>query len=70
MILPEVQVAFDFAVGLLGPHGTMCVVSFPNEGFRFSCSDIVFRDIKIIGRTTVSVVYSVGLIGRGTDWTA
>lgn len=56
VILPEVQVAFDFAVGLLGPHGTMCVVSFPNEGFRFSCSDIVFRDIKIIGRTTVSVV--------------
>jgi D-arabinose 1-dehydrogenase-like Zn-dependent alcohol dehydrogenase len=49
IILPEVQAAFDFAVKLLGIHGTMCVVSFPNEGFRFSCADIVFRHINIIG---------------------
>jgi alcohol dehydrogenase, propanol-preferring len=49
IILPEVQTAFDFAVKLVGSQGTMCVVSFPNEGFRFSCADVVFRDVKIIG---------------------
>jgi D-arabinose 1-dehydrogenase-like Zn-dependent alcohol dehydrogenase len=63
VILPEVQVAFDFAVGLLGLHGTMCVVSFPNEGFRFSCSDVVFRDIKIIGTSP-----PFDLVGWGADW--
>ena len=54
VILPEVQVAFDFAVKLVGIHGTMCVVSFPNEGFRFSCADVVFRNIKIIGTASLN----------------
>jgi propanol-preferring alcohol dehydrogenase len=49
VILPEVQAAFDQAVKLLATHGTMCVVSFPVDGFKFSCTDIVFRNIKIIG---------------------
>jgi D-arabinose 1-dehydrogenase-like Zn-dependent alcohol dehydrogenase len=49
VILPEAQAAFDFAVNLLDVGGTMCVVSFPASGFRFSCGDVVFRDIKIIG---------------------
>ena len=50
IILPETQKAFDMAVGMLDVGGTMCVVSFPNEGFRFSCADVVFRNIKIIGK--------------------
>jgi|SRR5579862_1384659 len=49
VILPEVQAAFDQAVSLLGIGGTMCVVSFPVKGFHFSCADVVFRNIKIIG---------------------
>jgi len=49
VILPEVQAAFDQAVSLVGVCGTMCVVSFPVNGFHFSCADIVFRNIKIIG---------------------
>jgi D-arabinose 1-dehydrogenase-like Zn-dependent alcohol dehydrogenase len=49
VILPEVQAAFDMAVKLVVIGGTMCVVSFPNEGFKFSCADVVFRNIKIIG---------------------
>jgi D-arabinose 1-dehydrogenase-like Zn-dependent alcohol dehydrogenase len=49
IILPDVQVAFDFSIQLLGIHGIMCVVSFPAGGFRFSCDDVVFRDVRIIG---------------------
>jgi len=49
IILPEVQVAFDMAISLLDIGGTMCIVSFPTDGFRFSCADVVFRDIHIIG---------------------
>ena len=53
VMLPEVQAAFDMAVKLLDVGGTMCVVSFPNEGFRFSCADVVFRNIKIIGTASL-----------------
>ena len=49
IILPEVQSAFDQAVQLVDVGGTVCVVSFPVSGFRFSCGDVVFRNIKIIG---------------------
>jgi D-arabinose 1-dehydrogenase-like Zn-dependent alcohol dehydrogenase len=49
VILPEVQAAFDMAVKLVGIGGTMYIVSFPNEGFKFSCADVVFRNIRIIG---------------------
>jgi D-arabinose 1-dehydrogenase-like Zn-dependent alcohol dehydrogenase len=55
VILPEVQAAFDFAIKLVGVHGTMCVVSFPAEGFHFYCADIVFRNIKIIGLSRLGV---------------
>ncbi|KAF2221514.1 putative alcohol dehydrogenase [Elsinoe ampelina] len=49
LILPESQRAFDYGIKLVKNHGTCVVVSFPAAGFQFSCQDIVFRDIKIIG---------------------
>jgi D-arabinose 1-dehydrogenase-like Zn-dependent alcohol dehydrogenase len=61
VILPEVQAAFDMAMKLVGIHGTMCVVSFPSEGFKFSCADVVFRNIKIIG-------LSLGMMGINCRW--
>lgn len=63
VILPEVQPAFDMAVQLLGVHGTMCIVSFPVGGFKFSCADIVFRNIKIIGMSSFDGLTVGGLIG-------
>jgi propanol-preferring alcohol dehydrogenase len=62
VILPEVQAAFDMAVKLLDINGTMCVVSFPVDGFKFSCADVVFRNIKIIGMP-LSWLMLGGLIG-------
>ncbi|KAF4553929.1 Alcohol dehydrogenase GroES-like domain-containing protein 2 [Elsinoe fawcettii] len=49
LILPESQRAFDYGIKLVKNHGICVVVSFPPSGFQFSCQDIVFRDIKIIG---------------------
>ncbi|PNS20505.1 Alcohol dehydrogenase 3, mitochondrial [Sphaceloma murrayae] len=49
LILPESQRAFDYGIKLVKNHGKCIVVSFPASGFHFSCQDIVFRDIQIIG---------------------
>ncbi|EMD96769.1 hypothetical protein COCC4DRAFT_142424 [Bipolaris maydis ATCC 48331] len=48
IFLPESQAAFDYGIQLLRNHGTMVVVSFPDE-LKFSAKDLVFRDIKVIG---------------------
>ena len=66
IILPEVQPAFDMAISLLDIGGTMCIVSFPNDGFRFSCADVVFRDIHIIGM----LKYLTGFNSRRIYWTS
>ncbi|GAP90940.2 putative alcohol dehydrogenase [Rosellinia necatrix] len=49
VVLPESQAAFDYGVGLLRNRGRCVVVSFPRAGFRFSCDDVVFRGISIVG---------------------
>lgn len=49
IMLPESQAAFDFGMKLLRRHGNCCVVSFPQNGFRFDAQDLIFRDIKIVG---------------------
>ncbi|OAL37374.1 hypothetical protein AYO20_03223 [Fonsecaea nubica] len=49
IILPENQRAFQYGVDLLRNHGTCLVVSFPEKGFHFAASDVIFRDIRIIG---------------------
>lgn len=49
LILPESQEAFDYGVALLRNHGKCVVVSFPKEGFRVAATDVVFRDISIVG---------------------
>ncbi|EUC49658.1 hypothetical protein COCMIDRAFT_84009 [Bipolaris oryzae ATCC 44560] len=48
IFLPESQAAFDYGMQLLRNHGTIVVVSFPDE-LIFSAKDLVFRDIKVIG---------------------
>ena len=49
LLLPESQAAFDTGMKLLKNHGTMVVVSFPQNGFHFSAHDLVFRDIALVG---------------------
>ncbi|KAK5401757.1 hypothetical protein LTR06_010864 [Exophiala xenobiotica] len=49
LVLPESPTAFDYGVKLLRNHGTCVVVSFPEEPFRISGKDLVFRDISVIG---------------------
>lgn len=49
IILPESQQAFDYGIRLLKNHSKCVVVSFPKDGFKFSCSDVVFRDISVVG---------------------
>ncbi|TKX26219.1 alcohol dehydrogenase-like protein 2 [Elsinoe australis] len=49
LILPESQRAFDYGIKLVKNHGKCIVVSFPSSGFHFSCQEVVFRDIQIIG---------------------
>ncbi|GAB7349596.1 hypothetical protein MBLNU459_g0285t1 [Dothideomycetes sp. NU459] len=49
LILPESQGAFDYGMQLLRNHGKCVVVSFPAQGFHISASDIVFRDISVVG---------------------
>jgi propanol-preferring alcohol dehydrogenase len=49
IILPESQAAFDTGMKLLKNHGTMVIVSFPENGFHFSARDLVFRDISLVG---------------------
>lgn len=49
IILPENQASFDYGVTLLRNHGLCVVVSFPEEGFRVSARDLVFRDISVKG---------------------
>ena len=49
LILPESQRAFDYAAPLARKAGTVCVVSFPVEGFKISSQEVVFRDVRIRG---------------------
>lgn len=49
LILPESQKAFDYGVALLRNHGKCIVVSFPEKGFHVAATDLVFRDISIVG---------------------
>ncbi|SCO75830.1 uncharacterized protein FRV6_00042 [Fusarium oxysporum] len=49
ILLPESQRAFDAGMKLLRNHGTMVVVSFPNDKLQVSAHDLVFRDIEVVG---------------------
>lgn len=49
IFLPESQAAFDLGMKLLKHHGTIVVVSFPDEALRVSAKDLVFRDISLVG---------------------
>ncbi|PMD41327.1 alcohol dehydrogenase-like protein [Hyaloscypha variabilis F] len=49
LILPENQRGFDYGMKLLRNHGKCVVLSFPTSGFQVSASDLVFRDIQVIG---------------------
>ena len=49
LILPESQKAFDYAAPLARKAGTVCIVSFPVDGFKISSHEIVFRDVRIRG---------------------
>lgn len=49
ILLPESQAAFDQGMALLRNHGVMVVVSFPNKKLEVSASDLVFRDISVVG---------------------
>ncbi|KAM0713415.1 hypothetical protein Q7P37_010377 [Cladosporium fusiforme] len=49
ILLPDSQKAFDLGMEILRNHGTMVVVSFPKEKLAVSASDVVFRDITIVG---------------------
>jgi D-arabinose 1-dehydrogenase-like Zn-dependent alcohol dehydrogenase len=49
LILPESQKAFDYAAPLAKKAGTVCIVSFPVEGFRIKSNEIVFRDVRYRG---------------------
>jgi len=49
LILPESQKAFDYAVPLAKKRGTVCIVSFPVDGFRIPSNEIVFRDVRFKG---------------------
>ncbi|KAK4463002.1 chaperonin 10-like protein, partial [Cladorrhinum samala] len=54
IMLPESQRAFDYGIELLRRHGKCVVVSFPEKGFHISASDVVFRDISIVGSLVAS----------------
>lgn len=49
ILLPESQAALDLGMELLRNHGVMVVVSFPKELIHVSASDLVFRNISIVG---------------------
>jgi len=49
LILPESQKAFDYAAPLARKAGTVCIVSFPADGFKISSNEVVFRDVRIRG---------------------
>lgn len=49
IVLPEAQAGFDYGMQLLRNHGKCVVVSFPDEGFRLSARDLVFRGITVVG---------------------
>ncbi|KIX94349.1 uncharacterized protein Z520_10059 [Fonsecaea multimorphosa CBS 102226] len=49
IVLPENQLAFNYAMKLLGNHGTCVVVSFPEDGFKVDAKDLVYRDIRLMG---------------------
>jgi D-arabinose 1-dehydrogenase-like Zn-dependent alcohol dehydrogenase len=49
LILPESQKAFDYAAPLARKAGTVCIVSFPVNGFKISSNEVVFRDVRIRG---------------------
>lgn len=49
IILTESQRAFDYGLQLLRNHGVCCVLSFPEPGFLFKPSDLIFRDLSLIG---------------------
>jgi len=49
LILPESQRAFDYAAPLARKSGTVCIVSFPVDGFKISSNEVVFRDVRIRG---------------------
>ncbi|KAK9475821.1 alcohol dehydrogenase-like protein [Lipomyces japonicus] len=49
IILPEVQEAFEYGISLLHDHATLCLVSFPKDGFHLDARSVVYRDLKVIG---------------------
>ena len=49
IILPESQASLDYGMKLLRNHGICVIVSFPENGFRISPRDLVFRDIRVVG---------------------
>lgn len=49
IILPEVQVSFDYGMKLLRNHATCVAVSIPPAGWHVSAVDLVFRDITVKG---------------------
>jgi propanol-preferring alcohol dehydrogenase len=49
LILPENQQGFDYGMNLLRNHGKCVVLSFPAFGFQVSATDLVFRDIQVLG---------------------
>jgi threonine dehydrogenase-like Zn-dependent dehydrogenase len=58
LILPESQRAFDYAAPLARKSGTVCIVSFPVEGFRISSQEVVFRDVRIRGTFLTDSIYA------------
>jgi len=64
LILPESQRAFDFAAPLARKAGTVCVVSFPVEGFKISSQEVVFRDVRIRGIPWISLPRSSSPLRR------
>jgi D-arabinose 1-dehydrogenase-like Zn-dependent alcohol dehydrogenase len=61
LILPESQRAFDYAAPLARKAGTVCVVSFPVEGFKISSQEVVFRDVRIRGIPLNPPTFSLSL---------
>ncbi|PMD58774.1 NAD(P)-binding protein [Hyaloscypha bicolor E] len=43
------QQGFDYGMNLLRNHGKCVVLSFPASGFQVSATDLVFRDVQVLG---------------------
>jgi propanol-preferring alcohol dehydrogenase len=67
LILPESQKAFDYAAPLAKKGGTVCIVSFPVDGFKISSNQVVFRDVRIRGISSPKGLTPGTLLGTTKD---